>query len=191
MTSEVAWALLGLIIERPGYGGQLRQRLERSHADLFSLQSEGHVYRALDSLKERELIEPALSEAGVAVVSGTDRLPMVPYVATSEGRQAFKERVLIQMSEDRRQAKLLIRQFSVLASTDPTLGLEALESYSCLCAEQARQAGRAPLDLASTGLGGALAAKLLCEDERLAGESKVRWIDYARELIKTGGADAS
>ncbi len=191
MKSEISWALLGLIIERPGYGGQLRRRLERSHEDLFSLQSEGAVYRSLDSLMDRGLIEHALSGEGVAVASGTDRLPMVPYVATAEGRQAFNERVLIQMSETRRQAKLLIRQFSVLVGTQPKLGLEALESYSRLCAQQARKASLTPTDSANTGLGGALAAKLLCEDERLAGESTVRWIDYARELIKASRPDVS
>src|SRR6478609_3159710 len=83
MKSEISWALLGLIIERPGYGGQLRRRLERSHEDLFSLQSEGAVYRSLDSLMDRGLIEHSLSGEGVAVASGTDRLPMVPYVATA------------------------------------------------------------------------------------------------------------
>lgn len=184
MTSAVAWALLGLIIERPGYGGQLRQRLERSHGDLFALQSEGHVYRALDSLRDRGLIEQALSDNGVAVASGTDRLPMVPYVATAAGLQAFKEHVLAQLSEDRRQSTLLIRQFSVLANACPRFGLEALDSYSRLCAEQARRAGNRSSRPSGSGLGGTLGEELVQEDNRLVGESKIRWIDYARGLLK-------
>lgn len=184
MTSAVAWALLGLIIERPGYGGQLRQRLERLHGDLFTLQSEGHVYRALDSLRDRGLIEQALSKDGVAVASGTDRLPKVPYVATAAGVQAFKEHILTRLSEDRPKSQLLMRQFSVLATASPRFGLEALESYSRLCAEQARRAGRPSLRSSGSDLGGALAEELVREDDRLASESKVRWIDYARGLLK-------
>lgn len=185
MTSAVAWALLGLIIERPGYGGQLRQRLERSHGDLFTLQSEGHVYRALDSLRDRGLIKQALSEDGVAVASGTDRLPKVTYVATADGVLAFKDHVLAQLSEDRPKSQLLVRQFSVLATASPRFGLEALDSYSQLCAEHARRAGEPLPRPSDSSLGGTLGEMLVREDDRLAGETRVRWIDYARGLLKS------
>ncbi len=103
MTSQVNWALLGLLMERPGYGYQLIERFERAYGDVLPLGSYSHVYTALDELRSRGFIEE-LTGAG-AGQPGTERQPKRTYKATAEGARRYREWMLAQAWEDRRQSQ--------------------------------------------------------------------------------------
>lgn len=77
--------VLGLLIERPGYGYDLQQRLD-SRLGFLAL-SESAIYKTLDRLEESRWIEVM----GEKVVGRTRRgAPRVLYRATPLGREEFK-----------------------------------------------------------------------------------------------------
>lgn len=77
--------VLGLLVERPGYGYELQARLE----DRFGFLELGDtvVYRVLDRLEHEGLIE----EAGAKVVGTSRRSPRMTYVVTADGAAEFDQ----------------------------------------------------------------------------------------------------
>jgi DNA-binding PadR family transcriptional regulator len=187
MTSAVNWALLGLIIESPGYGRQLEQRFERAYDDVLPLKAESHVYSALNALLDRGYVEEVPPETSPRGLAGTDRQPRQRYAATQLGIADYRDWVLTQMLEDRRQSKLFIRQLAVFAR-EPQVGLEIINRFAEVCAARAREAGQVsdPADFGTTrtDLATTLAARLTAEEERLAMQDKLIWSDSAREMFE-------
>src|ERR1700716_645380 len=82
-------AVLGLVIERPGYGYQLAQRLdERFSSSGFALSG---GYSAADQLSRDELVR---SSGETASVPGSRAAPRTVYEATDEGVEHFEEWML-------------------------------------------------------------------------------------------------
>jgi DNA-binding PadR family transcriptional regulator len=78
--------VLGLLIERPGYGYDLIKRV-RTRFGYLGL-SESFVYRTLERLETEGCIE----DIGEKAIGGTRRgAPRVRYRATAVGRQQFKD----------------------------------------------------------------------------------------------------
>lgn len=168
MTSQVNWALLGLLMERPGYGYQLIERFERAYGDVLPLGSYSHVYTALDELRSRGFIEE-LTGAG-AGQPGTERQPKRTYKATAEGARRYREWMLAQAWEDRRQSQLSVRQLAAF-EREPGVALEILDGYERACLREARHMPQTS---------GGLASRLLAEESRLAMEGRLPWVEYAR-----------
>jgi DNA-binding PadR family transcriptional regulator len=171
MTSQVNWALLGLLLERPGYGYELKQRFERAYGLMLSLSSESHIYTALTELQRRGLIE----EAPAVARAGTDRQPKLHYRATTEGRLGYRERMFAQAWEDRRQSRLFVRQLAAF-EREPDVALEILDGYERACLQEARRMPQA----APVAASGELADRLLCEESRLAMQGRLPWVEFAR-----------
>src|SRR6185312_11203573 len=113
MRSAVNWAVLGLVIERPSYGYELFQRLERRYGGVLDPPI-SQIYAALNALERAELIEPLpLHERDRALEEGlrpaAKRQPKVHYRATASGARAFREWVAEQMRDDPRHVELLRR----------------------------------------------------------------------------------
>jgi DNA-binding PadR family transcriptional regulator len=82
-------AVLGLVIERPGYGYDLARRLqERFGSSGFAPTG---VYSALDQLTSEELVRSGGAQAGVA---NERAAPRTIYEATSKGIDRFEEWML-------------------------------------------------------------------------------------------------
>ncbi|HWJ51375.1 MAG TPA: helix-turn-helix transcriptional regulator [Solirubrobacteraceae bacterium] len=79
-------AILGLVIERPGYGYQLAQRLEERFGS--SAFAPSGVYSALDQLTRDELVRAAGEMRGGRGVSRA--APRTIYEATDEGVEHFE-----------------------------------------------------------------------------------------------------
>jgi DNA-binding PadR family transcriptional regulator len=182
MTSAVNWALLGLIIERPGYAYELAQRFERVYGDTLVLSSTSHVYTALGALKDRSLIEEIPG-------SGTERQPKPHYRATGTGSEEYRAWLVGQVSEDRRRQRLFAIQLAGLAR-DPEAALEVISRCEHACLEEA---GRIPISMRNgnqnqNGVPGhdvsERAERLLSEENRLAVEAKLAWIQYVRRELK-------
>ncbi len=167
MTSQVNWALLGLLLERAGYGYQLVKRFEEAYGDVLMLSSESHVYTALNELNRRGLIEE-VTDAPAARM-GTHRQPKVRYRATAAGAQAYRERMFEQAGADRRQSQLFVRQLAAMES-EPEVAIEILKRYEQTCLAETRREPPSSEKLID---------RLLAVEARLAMESRLPWIEYA------------
>jgi len=86
---SVKHAVLGLVIERPGHGYALAQRLNE-RCGSWQWERSG-VYSALDRLEEESYVLRAKARAGA---SASRRAPSTVYEATDRGRDFFGEWVL-------------------------------------------------------------------------------------------------
>jgi DNA-binding PadR family transcriptional regulator len=174
MRSPVNWAVLGLMIERPSYGYEILQRFERNYGELLKLSSPSQIYTALDSLTDRGMIE-ATTETAPDIVS---RQPKLHYRATDEGVKLYQEHLVSQAEEERKRSTMFARELAALA---PEAALAVLDDYEQLCLAQAtksRPPGGAPEQSLT------LADRLAAEEERLAMEAKLPWIEYARRALR-------
>jgi DNA-binding PadR family transcriptional regulator len=169
MTSQVNWALLGLVILRPGHGYDLMQRFERTYGEVLRLSSYSQIYGALDELEGRGLIEE-ITKPG-ATRRGTSRQPRVPYQATEEGRRSYRERMIEQAGEDRRQLELFVRQLAAF-EREPDVASEILDHHETALMREGRQ-DRCRQE--------GLADRLLYEARQLAMEGRLMWIEFARD----------
>ena len=64
MRSPINWAVLGLLIERPGHAYELFQRFDSAYAGAIELSSNSQINGALKALRERALIERAAGRGG-------------------------------------------------------------------------------------------------------------------------------
>jgi DNA-binding PadR family transcriptional regulator len=175
MQSPVNWALLGLVIERPSYAYKLAQRFDRTYEGALSLSSTSHVYTALRSLLERGLIEEVPG-------SGTGRQPKPCYRATGEGLEHYKSWLVSQVSEERRRQRLFAMEVAALMS-EPELARAVIDGYEQECLREASQstaAAQSGRDEAHSGL----AARLASEENRLAIDARLAWVQYVRRELR-------
>lgn len=177
MRSPVNWAVLGLTIERPSYGYEILQRFERNYGGLLKLSSPSQIYAALDSLRDRGMIE-ATSEPLSGVAS---RQPKLHYRATEEGVRRYEEHLVDQAEDDRRRSSLFARE---LAALSPAAALAVLDKYEHVCLAQATRARPRDAPPAAPDASTTLADRLAAEEERLAMEAKLPWIEYARRELR-------
>jgi DNA-binding PadR family transcriptional regulator len=177
MRSPVGWALLGLLIERPGYGYDLVQRFERTYGDALELSSPSQIYTALKGLEQRSLIELLPSEDRSADAL---RQPKPRYRATPEGLNRYQDRLISQVHEERRRSRLFARQLAIL---DPHAALTVIERYEESCLQEPTRA-LAERSLSSSGGTSAFASRLIAEEARLATGTTLQWIEYARRELQ-------
>lgn len=188
MRSPINWALLGLLIQRSGYGYELVQRFERAYGETIELSSRSQIYTALDSLARRELIEHAKNgqaEHGQAEppVRRSKLHYRVHYRATQDGIRAYERWLTDQVCDDERRSRLIAQHFAALPLEH---ALSMLERCAEVCLDAA---GRlAADDERAPEHPGALAERIAGEEERLRAGAVLSWIEYARsELSAAAG----
>lgn len=176
LRSPVAWALLGLVIQRSGYGYGLVHRFERAYGEALPLSSPSQVYASLDALERRAMVEQFVPDT----VPAGGRQPKPHYRATARGVHGYREWLVGQAQDRRRRSQLFVYQLAMLPAVEAVAVLAQLE--------------RAYLADAAASSGGiaeepeGLAGRLLLEQDRLAAQSQLAWIEYARrELAVPGG----
>lgn len=175
MQSQVNWALLGLVIERPSYAYELARRFERTYEGVLTLSSVSHVYTALAALRERTLIEEL---PGTRV----GRQPKPHYKATAKGHAGYAEWLVGQVDEDLRRQRLFVLALSTF-TRDPHAALGMLARYEQACLTEAGRSPIAPREEVCVGDTRALAGRLLAEESRLAIGAKLAWVEYARQEL--------
>ena len=187
MRSQVYWALLGLVIERPSYGYELIARFERVYGDILSISGDSQIYNALNVLEGRSLIGGTLLASPI----GTDRQPKRHYRATGVGRESYRAQLVEQMREARRQSQRLARQLAVFARR-PQMALDVIDGIEEVCLEEAIRAPiPSPSLRSAAGSGSALVDRLAAEESRLAMEATLPWIEYARATFKALAEEGS
>jgi DNA-binding PadR family transcriptional regulator len=167
LRSEIAWALLGLVIERPSYGYELIQRFQRSYGQTLALSGPGRIYTAIEALSLRSLIEEASGERG----SNGARVPKLRYRATEPGVHAYQDWLLTQLQDARHRQRLFARQLAML---EPESALGVIDRYERECLAESEIG--AEVETAREGI----AARLAEEEESLALQVRLSWIGYAR-----------
>jgi DNA-binding PadR family transcriptional regulator len=171
--------VLGLLVERPGYGYDLQQRID-ARLEFLGL-SESAVYKILERLEAEGWIE----EAGERRIGATRRgAPRVMYRATSLGRERFKawlaapcERPLMR---DELQAKLKVaepRDLPDLLAVAEAQGHECLTELTAL---------RRPVlaRVAEPEVPWHDAATMMVDDYRLRSlQTLVDWLDAICDLL--------
>lgn len=172
LQSPLAWALLGLVIERPSYGYELAQRFRQAYGETLALTYRKDVYRLLATLHEHELIEETAPSAPEK--PAPSRLPKPHYRATEHGVRAYEEWLLIQMEEDRQRQRLFTRQLAML---EPQAALEVIDRWEEECLTEADETS--PAQSARE----VMADRLADQDEQLALQARLSWIRYARHEL--------
>jgi DNA-binding PadR family transcriptional regulator len=182
MRSPVSWGLLGLVIQRPSYGYELVQRFERVYADALELSSASQIYTAIDALVRRSLIEELPADS---LPSDPGRQPKPHYAATAVGAETYRGWLIAQADDERRRSRLFALQLAMLR---PAEALGVIEGFERAClASASRHSPAIAGDPGTDGLGG-LADRLVQEQERLALDARLAWIEYARREFGTAGA---
>lgn len=179
MRSQVNWAVLGLVIQRPSYGYELVQRFERLYGEAIELSSPSQIYTALDALVDREMIETVPLEE---LEGGGGRQPKPHYRATTDGASGYEQWLICQSQRERSRSRMFAQQLSALA---PQAALRVLERWQGTLLEQASTP--APRAGESTGADGdsanGLGERLVAEEDRLGIGARLEWIEYARSEL--------
>jgi DNA-binding PadR family transcriptional regulator len=178
--SPLNWAVLGLVIQRPSYGGELWARFERSCGDLLPISGDTRIYKVLNQLEKQGMIRP-MPEAN-PVSSGTKRQPKIHYCATAHGRESFQRYLVEELLELRRRSQLRARLLATLADS-PRLALEVIDEIEDAYMQEAIRTSLLPPSRSPTDSVLALTEDLAAEEGRLA-ESDFEFIQYARRLFK-------
>ena len=90
---SVKYAVLGLLVQRRGYGYDLVQRFEEQVGPAWQLNA-GAIYVALDKLEQEGLVRPLASDDGDTPATRrrtTRGAPRVIYEATTQGAERFED----------------------------------------------------------------------------------------------------
>ena len=173
-------AVLGLVIERPGYGYQLAQRLEeRFGASGFAPSG---VYSALDQLSRDELVRSA-GEMGAGPARRA--APRTIYEATAEGVDHFEHWMLASsptppLRDDLHMKIALCRPRNVPRLIDMVYGQELA------CLGRLRDLNRlAEEDRVRGSREWSILMRVLARDAEVAfWNARIEWLQSARELLE-------
>jgi DNA-binding PadR family transcriptional regulator len=179
------YAVLGLVIERPGYGYQLAQRLEeRFGASEFAPSG---VYSALDQLSRDAFIRSAGEMGG-----STSRraAPRTIYEATDEGVDHFAAWMLEASPTPPLRDELHMKIALCRPSDLPRL-IEIVRGQELACMGRLRDLKqRADEDPPSPQEWSSLMRTLSRDAEVAVWNARIEWLQSARELLEQLGEEA-
>jgi DNA-binding PadR family transcriptional regulator len=184
LRSQVACAVLGLVIERPSHGYEIGQRFERRFGVFLSV-GRSSIYAALASLMEAELIEKMATSSSTGVSRGAKA--GAAYRATAGGGRAYRAWLADRVRSDPQRVEMLGRM-ALAGVRSVEAALDFIARYEQECVREAQELAR-PGDSAhgSDGVSGVL-ERLLIEERRRMIDAQLGWITYARaELLAMDG----
>jgi DNA-binding PadR family transcriptional regulator len=172
--------VLGLVIERPGYGYQLAQRLqERFGSSEFAPSG---VYSALDQLSREELVRAA----GGAMGSPCARraAPRTIYEATDEGVGRFEAWMLGSSPAPPLRDELHMKIALCRPRNLPRL-IDTVYGQELTCSGRLRDLERLAERDRANRLGWASTMRVLSRDAEIASwRARIAWLQSARELLE-------
>ncbi len=172
MRSRVNWAVLGLLIERPGYGYDLFQRFKRTYGKSIELSHQAQIYKALNALEKRGLIEEVPADVAPRE---EPRQPKPRYRALPEAVPGYREWLIAHVTQERQNLELVALQVGALPPHDALIVVDHYERHLLSEREQAPPA----LDRASV-----LARDLAQHAKQLETGPALRWTTYARRKLE-------
>jgi DNA-binding PadR family transcriptional regulator len=195
MRSPYNWAVLALVIELPSYGYELAQRFERTYGDALRLSTHAQVYKALDALQTRGLIELLPSDEPAGVSADPLRQPKPRYRASPEGLRGYEDWLVSQAQAERHRAWLLTRALTLLKPQEALAVIDRLEhAYKGEVPIGAQELKRTlvvttdgrSLDGASESSAGEsdLTSELIGDQDRLLVKARLSWLELARHKLQ-------
>lgn len=180
LKSQVACAVLGLVIEKPSHGYEISQRFE-SRFGSFLNAGRSSIYAALGSLLDAGLIEKMSSRSATGVRRGAKA--GASYKATARGARAFRELLAERIRNDPQRVEMLGRMMaagvhSIEAASD------FIDRYEQQCVNEAKQlVPRSPGEVSGQGLPSLMGRLLIDQRRRMIG-AQLDWLAYARAEIR-------
>jgi DNA-binding PadR family transcriptional regulator len=171
-------AVLGLVIERPGYGYQLAQRLEERFGS--SAFAPSGVYSALDQLSRDELIRSA-GEMGAG--RARRAAPHTIYEVTEGGVEHFETWMLDPTPAPPLRDELHMKIALCRPGNVPRL-IDAVEGQELVCLGRLQDLKRLSEQVVSSRDWSRLMGTLAAEAEIAFWNSRIEWLQNARELLE-------
>jgi DNA-binding PadR family transcriptional regulator len=180
LRSQVACAVLGLVIEKPSHGYEIGQRFERRFGVFLSV-GRSSIYAALASLMEAELIEKLATTSSTGVSRGAKA--GAAYRATANGARAYRTWLAERVRSDPQRVEMLGRM-ALAGVRSVEAALDFIARYEQECVREAQELAR-PADSTpgSDGVSGVL-ERLLVEERRRMIDAQLGWITYARAELR-------
>lgn len=178
--SVALWLVLGLLIERPSHGYELKQRYEDRFFQWLPTSSSS-IYNALDRLREDGLAEPVAADAAEAP-SPRERMRH-HHRATAAGVEAYREWLSELMSDGAQRSELLgrIAAFGMIAL--PEL-LTIVDRYSRDCLQEVRALPLPDLDRLAGFSPEDLSELLVIERRRRELQAQLDWAAWTRRVVQ-------
>jgi DNA-binding PadR family transcriptional regulator len=185
LRSQVACAVLGLVIEKPSHGYEIGQRFERRFGGFLSV-GRSSIYAALGTLMEASLIEKMSTRSTTGVSRGAKA--GAPYRATAGGARAYRAWLAERLRNDPQRVEMLGRMMLAgVHSVDAAL--DFIARYERECIHEAQELERPSSGVAAEEDGVSdLVERLLIEERRRMIDAQLAWITYARAELRAAGA---
>jgi DNA-binding PadR family transcriptional regulator len=180
------YAILGLVIERPGYGYQLAQRLEERFGS--SAFAPSGVYSALDQLSRDEFVRAA-GEMGPGPARRA--APRMIYEATDEGTRHFETWMLGSSPTPPLRDELHMKIALCRPGDLPRL-IDLVYGQELACMGRLRDLKEtADRETAGESQEWSLLMRVLARDAEVAlWKARIEWLQSARELLEQLAEDA-
>jgi DNA-binding PadR family transcriptional regulator len=185
MRSAINWAVLGLVIERPGHGYDVLQRFESAYTGVIELTSHSQINGALKALEQRGMIERLRPDDPNPDAQAR---PRACYRPTTTGLRDYEQWLNSFSPRGADAPGVFARQVAVLP-TATALGVIERYEQACLNETSMIRVARAQESAggrAAVGRAGdqSLEAQLISEEKHLALAAKIQWARYARSRIE-------
>ncbi len=180
LRSQVACAVLGLVIEKPSHGYEIGQRFERRFGGFLSV-GRSSIYAALASLMEAALIEKMSGRSTTGVSRGAKA--GASYRATARGARAYRSWLAERVRNDPQRVEMLGRM-TLAGVHSVEAALEFIGRYERECVREAQELERPPGSESGCGGISELVERLLIEERRRMIDAQLAWITYARAELR-------
>jgi DNA-binding PadR family transcriptional regulator len=181
LRSQVACAVLGLVIEKPSHGYEIGQRFEARFGAFLSA-GRSSIYAALGSLMDAGLIEKMAGRSTTGARRGAKA--GAPYRATARGARAYRGWLAERVRTDPQRVEMLGRMtLAGVQSIDAAV--DFIARYEQECVREAQELARPQRGegAASFGVAGVV-ERLLIEERRRMIDAQLAWISYARAELR-------
>jgi DNA-binding PadR family transcriptional regulator len=176
-TSPVTGALLGLLLERPGYGYELAQRMNERMGPAWRL-TPSSIYPVLERLESEQLVRRTVKE-----MSGRQRQrERVMYHATDAAVEAFEQWLARPARKEPVRTELLAK-IAVARPEDAERLLRSLDEYERECLELLASADGDRPNSPGEGSWGSLLSELIHGAAAEHVRAELEWIAFARSRI--------
>jgi len=180
LRSQVASAVLGLVIEKPSHGYEIGQRFERRFGEFLSV-GRSAIYAALGSLMDAELVEKMPPDSTTGVRRGAKA--GASYRATAEGARAYMSWLADRVRNDPQRVAMLGRM-ALACVHNVEAAMDFIGRYEQECVREAQELAR-PTSAPSGANGlSAVLERLLVEERRRVIDAQLAWITYARAELR-------
>jgi DNA-binding PadR family transcriptional regulator len=189
LRSQVACAVLGLVIEKPSHGYEIGQRFDRRFGGFLSV-GRSSIYAALGTLMEAGLIEKMSGRSTTGVSQGAKA--GASYRATARGARAYRAWLAERVRNDPQRVEMLGRM-TLAGVHSVEAALDFIGRYERECIREAQELSR-PLDAVDVDVDvergdiSGVVERLLIEERRRMIDAQLAWISYARAELRAARA---